>query len=60
MATELRVGELRNRTHPHVGRVTLLDAQLTSNVGICETFRNYYQELFTGEPSLSLAHVYVY
>lgn len=60
MATELRGGKLQNRTNPHVGRVTLLDAQLTTNVGICNPFRNYYKELFTGDSSLSLAHVYGY
>ena len=55
MAAELRAEELRQAADRHIARVTLPDGRtVTTNQGVLEAFRSYYQELFAMEPGLSL------
>ncbi|CAE1328542.1 unnamed protein product [Acanthosepion pharaonis] len=61
MAAELRVEENRNASRRHIAGVTLPDKRtVTANAGICEVFRDYFQDLFTREPGLSSAQFDAY
>ncbi|CAE1168980.1 unnamed protein product [Acanthosepion pharaonis] len=61
MAAELRAEKNRNASRRHIACVTLPDKRtVTTNAGICEVFRDYFQDLFTREPGLSSAHFDAY
>lgn len=50
MVTEERAEELRNATDRHIASTTLpAEWQVTTNVGISDDIRNYYQEPFSRE-----------
>ena len=61
MAAELRLEELRSASNRHIASVTSPDGrQVTTDKGICEEFRSYFQDLFTREPGLSSAQFDTY
>lgn len=56
MGAELRAEEPQNVSN--ISSITL--GNLTTNSGICEDFREYFQDLFTREPGLSPAQFNTY
>lgn len=56
MAGKLRAEKVRSASNRHIASVTWPDRRTgTTNTDICETFRDYFQDMFTREPSLNTA-----
>lgn len=61
VTAKLRTKELRSASDRHLPNVTLPGGrQVTTNEGIYEGFRSYFQELFTKESGMSSAQFETY